>query len=120
MLVIVSDYQPVQTPPIPLQHIPTVLLGLRDCLMLFSLMRNGSTLLENQRDITCFQMRMSPCIHAEVRTTSLRSCFCVLLLGQGLTVREFAYLMERLGVFHWLHMNMLREVVLIVELEQWK
>lgn len=72
--------------------------GLRVCLMLFSLTRNGFTLLENQIGITCFGMRMSPYVHVEVRTTSLSSCSWLLLLAQGLMERECIFY-EKIGCF---------------------
>jgi hypothetical protein len=84
--------------------------NLRVYLTMFSLMRSGSFSLKNQRNITCYLMKMTPIILARGRIASLGSCFCVYVLGQGLAA-EYVLLMGRLAVSLLLLMDMLEEIV---------
>ena len=58
--------------------------GLRSCMTLCSLMRNGSTYAKNLKNIICYPKKMNPIGLVRTRITSLGSCSCVLVLGQGL------------------------------------
>jgi len=56
--------------------------------------RNGSTSLKNPRNITCYPRKMTPIALVKTRITSLGSCSCVFVLGQGLGM-ESVFLMEK-------------------------
>ena len=73
--------------------------NLRVYLTMFSLMRSGSFSLKNQRNITCYLMKMTPIVLARARITSLGSCFCVFVLDQGLGI-ESVFFMGKLVAFH--------------------
>jgi hypothetical protein len=78
--------------------------------IMFSLMRSGSFLLTNLRGTICFPTKISLTVLVRARTTSLSSCSCVSPVIQDLRM-EFSLSMERLVVFLWLHLRVLRVVL---------
>jgi hypothetical protein len=80
--------------------------GLRIFLALCSFMKNGSTSLKNLRNTTCYLRKMNHIALVRTRITSLGSCFCVFVLGQGLGM-ESVFLMGKLVVFDLSLMKML-------------
>ena len=75
-------------------------------LTLCSLMKNDFISLKNLRNITCYPRKLSPIALVRTRITSLGSCFCVFVLGQGLGM-ESVFLMGKLVVFHLSLMKLL-------------
>jgi hypothetical protein len=63
-------------------------------------------LYQNLKNIICYPTKMIPIGLVRTRTTSLGSCSCVLLLGQGLGM-GIIFLMVGLVVFHLFDMNRL-------------
>jgi hypothetical protein len=83
-------------------------------------MKNGSTSLKNLKNIICYPKKMIPIGLVRIKITSLDSCSCVFVLGQGLEM-GIVFLMVELVVFHLLLMNRLLEVIRepAVPLETW-
>ena len=79
---------------------------LRICLTLCSLMKNGSNSLKNLKNIICYPKKMIPIGLVRTRITSLGSCSCVFVLGQGLGM-GIVFLMVGLDVFHLFDLNRL-------------
>jgi hypothetical protein len=69
-------------------------------------MKNDFTSVRNLKNIICYPKKMIPIGLVRIRITSLDSCSCVLLLGQGLGT-EIVFLVVGLTVFHLSHMNRL-------------
>jgi hypothetical protein len=69
-------------------------------------MKNDSTSLKNLKNIIRYQKKMIPIGLLRTRITSLGSCSCVFVLGQGLGM-GIIFLMVGLVVFHLLLMNRL-------------
>ena len=70
------------------------------------LMKSGSFSIKNLKSIICYPMKRMPIGLVRTRTTSLRSCSCVLLLGQDLGM-GIVFLMVGLVVFHLFDMSQL-------------
>ena len=79
-------------------------------LTLSSLMKNGSTFPKNLKSIICSPKKTIHIGLARTKTTSLGSCFCVFVLGQGLEMGS-AFFMVELDVFLLSLMNRLKEAM---------